>query len=156
MVLSFFPKYHRSVHLQNTHLQYADRFLTFILYGSCLRLLDFVDEWFFTHVAPCLLFSNQALNTLTGSVTLQRIGFFCFPIKHSTHTLKRIGFFCFPIKHSTHTPERELVYFVFQLNTEHTLAQHTELAYVHTLAPQDTRKTENHPTRMPVRLLLRR
>jgi hypothetical protein len=22
-----------------------------------------------------------------GSVTLKRIGFFCFPIKHSTHTL---------------------------------------------------------------------
>ena len=63
-----------------------------------------------------------------GSVTLKRIGFFCFPIKHSTHepegsqcrhfghaegalygtelgsvTLQRIGFFCFPIKHSTHT-----------------------------------------------------
>jgi hypothetical protein len=52
-----------------------------------------------------------------GSVTLKRIGFFCFPIKHSTHThaggalygtelgsvtLKRIGFF------------------VFQLNTQHT------------------------------------
>jgi hypothetical protein len=23
-----------------------------------------------------------------GSVTLKRIGFFCFPIKHSTHTLR--------------------------------------------------------------------
>jgi len=52
--------------------------------------------------------------TELGSVTLKRIGFFCFPIKHSTHTgtelgsvtLKRIGFFCFPIKHSTHTPQR--------------------------------------------------
>jgi hypothetical protein len=32
-----------------------------------------------------------------GWVTLKRIGFFCFPIKHSTHTS-----FCFPIKHSTH------------------------------------------------------
>jgi hypothetical protein len=38
-----------------------------------------------------------------GSVTLKRIGFFCFPIKHSTHTKRMIGFFCFPIKHSTHT-----------------------------------------------------
>jgi hypothetical protein len=25
--------------------------------------------------------------TELGSVTLKRIGFFCFPIKHSTHTL---------------------------------------------------------------------
>jgi hypothetical protein len=58
-----------------------------------------------------------------GSVTLKRIGFFCFPIKHPTHTLahaewvlygmelgsvtlKRIGFFCFPIKHSTHMLNR--------------------------------------------------
>jgi len=24
-----------------------------------------------------------------GSVTLKRIGFFCFPIKHSTHTLEK-------------------------------------------------------------------
>jgi len=24
--------------------------------------------------------------TVIGSVTLKRIGFFCFPIKHSTHT----------------------------------------------------------------------
>ena len=60
--------------------------------------------------------------TELGSVTLKRIGFFCFPIKHSTHTelgsvtLKIVGLFCFPIKHSTHT----LVYFVFQLNTQHT------------------------------------
>ena len=44
-----------------------------------------------------------------GSVTLERIGFFCFPIKHSTHTLKRIGFFCFPIKHSTHTPRASII-----------------------------------------------
>ena len=46
---------------------------------------------------------------------LKRIGFFCFPIKHSTHTqiprlefwprsrYRDIGLFCFPIKHSTHT-----------------------------------------------------
>ena len=26
-----------------------------------------------------------------GSVTLKRIGLFCFPIKHSTHTRKRLG-----------------------------------------------------------------
>jgi hypothetical protein len=26
-----------------------------------------------------------------GSVTLKRIGFFCFPIKHSTHTIKFRG-----------------------------------------------------------------
>jgi hypothetical protein len=28
--------------------------------------------------------------TVTGSVTLKRIGFFCFPIKHSTHTLEHL------------------------------------------------------------------
>jgi hypothetical protein len=61
-----------------------------------------------------------------GSVTLKRIGFFCFPIKHSTHTLahaegalygmelgsvtlKRIDFFCFPIKHSTHTSQHGIL-----------------------------------------------
>jgi hypothetical protein len=79
-----------------------------------------------------------------GSVTLKRlgIGFFCFPIKHSTAilahagrvlygmelgpgsvTLKRIGFFCFPIKHSTHTATvtlKRIGFFVFQLNTQHT------------------------------------
>ena len=64
-----------------------------------------------------------------GSVTLKRIGFFCFPIKHSTHThtteaqysvisvlvrQETVTFLlfsnytlnthgCFPIKHSTHT-----------------------------------------------------
>jgi hypothetical protein len=30
-----------------------------------------------------------------GSVTLKRIGFFCFPIKHSTHTLKESCFILF-------------------------------------------------------------
>jgi hypothetical protein len=38
--------------------------------------------------------------TELGSVTLQRVGLFCFPIEHSTHT---VGLFCFPIIHSTHT-----------------------------------------------------
>jgi len=76
-----------------------------VRYGT--RLGDLKENWF-------LLFSNQTLNTHAailahaggalygtelGSVTLKRIGFFCFPIKHSTHT----WFLLFPIKNSTHT-----------------------------------------------------
>jgi len=68
--------------------------------------------------AALLAHTGGALyGTELGSVTLKRIGFVCFPIKHSTHTLygmelgsvtlKRIGFFCFPIKHS-HTVGTEL------------------------------------------------
>ena len=61
--------------------------------------------------AAILAHAGGALyGTEFGSVTLKRIVFFCFPIKHSTHTLvpeagttelgsvtlKRICFFCFP------------------------------------------------------------
>jgi len=37
--------------------------------------------------AAILAYAGGALyGTELGSVTLKRIGFFCFPIKHSTHT----------------------------------------------------------------------
>ena len=38
-------------------------------------------------VLPCLAHAGGVLYGMElGSVTLERIGFFCFPIKHSTHT----------------------------------------------------------------------
>jgi len=47
----------------------------------------------------CSRSRRRPVGTALVAATLKKIGFFCFPIKHSTHTVCQ----CFPIKHSTHT-----------------------------------------------------